>query len=93
MPLNEVIRLPELSSAWTVRPKPLPAVTLAGGCCGHHQVVQVRVDADAVDLIGEPEVAVGARRDPERSAGRPGTAYSVMAWVVGLIIPELRRCR
>ena len=33
VPLKEVIRLPELSSAWTVRPKGLPAVTLAGGCC------------------------------------------------------------
>ena len=32
VPLKEVMRLPELSSASTVRPKALPAVTLAGGC-------------------------------------------------------------
>ena len=33
VPLNDERRLPELSSASTVRPKGLPAVTLAGGCC------------------------------------------------------------
>ena len=32
VPLNEVSTLPELSSAVTVRPKPDPAVTAAGGC-------------------------------------------------------------
>ena len=31
VPLNDVSRLPELSSASTVSPKVLPAVTLAGG--------------------------------------------------------------
>ena len=32
VPSKDVIRLPELSSASTVRPKRLPAATLAGGC-------------------------------------------------------------
>ena len=32
VPLKDESRLPELSSAWTVRPKGVPAVTLAGGC-------------------------------------------------------------
>ena len=32
VPLKEVTGLPELSSASTVRPKGLPAVTLLGGC-------------------------------------------------------------
>src|SRR5262249_55644596 len=32
VPLKEESRLPELSSASTVRPKELPAATLAGGC-------------------------------------------------------------
>ena len=33
VPLNELMRLPELFSASTVRPKGLPAVTLDGCCC------------------------------------------------------------
>ena len=32
VPLQEVSTLPERSSAVTVRPKPVPAVTLTGGC-------------------------------------------------------------
>ena len=39
--------------------------------------------------LGEPEVAVGARRDPLGTALAVGTGNSVMAWVVGLIIPIL----
>ncbi len=38
VPLKVVMGLPELSSAWTVRPKVLPAVTLEGGCWRHHQL-------------------------------------------------------
>ena len=42
------------------------------------------------DALGEPEVAVGARRDPAGlGAGGRDVANSVMAWVVGLIIPIL----
>ena len=37
--------------------------------------------------IGEPEVAVGARRDSPEDTVPAGRANSVMAWVVGLIIP------
>src|SRR5262249_57585298 len=44
-PLKEVIRLPELSSASTVRPKPLPAVTLAGGCCATTKLLVYKVTA------------------------------------------------
>ncbi len=32
VPSKDESRLPELSSAWTVRPKGVPAVTLVGGC-------------------------------------------------------------
>jgi hypothetical protein len=69
VPLKEVIRSSELSSAWTVRPKPLPTVTLAGRLQGYHQVHigrLVQCDNPYLDrpAIGEPEIAVGARRDP-----------------------------
>jgi hypothetical protein len=36
--------------------------------------------------VGEPNVPVRARRDPERHAAR-GQADSLITWVVGLIIP------
>ena len=39
--------------------------------------------------VGEPEVAVGARRDPVRAIVYGVIGNSVMAWVVGLIIPIL----
>ena len=39
------------------------------------------------ELLGEPEVAVGARRDPVGQELPVGMGNSVMAWVVGLIIP------
>ena len=65
-------------------------MTLAGGCCVTTKLVAVEGDdTDRVGpVIGEPEVAVGARRDPVRATELAyGTGYSVMAWVVGLIIP------
>ena len=65
VPLNEVIRLPEPSSASTVRPKGLPAVTLAGGCWVTDRTRDMGEgrDSDVVADVREPEVAVGARRD------------------------------
>ena len=40
-------------------------------------------------VLGEPEVAVGARRDPIGLRMAVGMGNSVMAWVVGLIVPIL----
>ena len=50
-----------------------------------------RVDhADLVaGVLGEPEVAVGPRGDPEGVALAVGMGNSVMTWVVGLIVPIL----
>ena len=116
VPLKEEMGLPELSSASTVRPNGLPAVTLAGGCCvtTSCDVVRVatpiafvpasanqrlpsgpavipfggvgvrdgvlgdgvgrRVDRPILPAacLGEPEVAVGACRDPARMERRWG---------------------
>ena len=65
VPSNEVIGLPELFSAVTVRPNPLPAVTLAGGCCvtTSCDVVRVATPIELVPGSSEPDVAVGPRRD------------------------------
>ncbi len=41
--------------------------------------------------LGEPEVAVGAGRDADGPLA-VGMGNSVMAWVVGLIIPICRSC-
>ena len=43
--------------------------------------------------LGEPEVAVGARRDSQGLEPAVGMANSVMTWVVGLIITDLVGCR
>ena len=56
-------------------------------------VVGLIVPIWSLPFIGEPEVAVGARRDPVSAPELAvGTGNSVMASVVGLISRSCRRC-
>ncbi len=87
VPLNEESRLPEPFSASTVRPKELPAVTLAGGCA-------VTTSCDVV-RVATPTELVPSSRNKRLPSGpvvieygdEPvnGTEYSAIVTVVGLI--------
>ena len=92
VPSNEESRLPELSSASTVRPKGLPAVMLAGGCwvTTSCDVVRVATPIALVLGIGEPEVAVGARRDRHRAG--TGQGIGVLGDGVGRRVDTHRSC-
>ena len=89
VPWKDESRLPELLSAWTVRPKPAPAVIMAGGCCVTTNWSLLR-ESTPIALVPQSvnqrlplgPVVISSRPEPVEGMG-----YSVMAKVVGLISP------
>src|SRR5262245_55224673 len=90
MPLNEESKLPELSSASTVRPNGVPAVTLAGGCCDTTSCVgsSVKTPIELAWLSVNQRFPSGPVAIPTGPDRWYWIGNSVMAPLVGLIIPS-----